>query len=92
MLGILNALKSSLLCLFILCVASPGLTDPFIIPIVLPILGCRIFGITQYVACIFHLVIKILISCLLKMISLGVGVLAFTLFDVSELTVSDINW
>ena len=50
------------------------------------------FGITQYVACVFHLVIKILISCLLKMISLCVGVLAFSLFDVSELTVSDINW
>ena len=91
MLGILTALKSSSLCLFTLCVASPGLTDPFIIPMVLPILGCHIFGITQYAACIFHLVIKTLISCLLRMISLGVGVLAFTLFDVSELTVSDIN-
>ena len=50
------------------------------------------FGITQYVACVFHWVIKILISCLLKMISLCVGVLAFSLFDVSELTLSDINW
>ena len=66
--------------------------DPFFISVVLPVLECHIFGITQYVACVFHLVIKILISCLLKMISLGVGVLAFALFDVSELTVSDINW